>query len=113
MPVTWGTPFSAWAAKLGAAKSTGAQAIHPGYGFLSENSAFARAVKEAGLEFIGPNAEAMDRLGGKVALIEKGLLGGDCLNVGCVPSKALLRSAKAVKDVRKAAALGRRRASST
>ncbi|MEC7726589.1 MAG: biotin carboxylase N-terminal domain-containing protein, partial [Planctomycetota bacterium] len=49
---------------LAAAKDTGAEAIHPGYGFLSENSAFARAVKDAGLVFIGPNADAMDRLGG-------------------------------------------------
>lgn len=45
-------------------------------------------------------------VGAKVALIEKGLLGGDCLNVGCVPSKAILRSAKAVGDIRKADKFG-------
>ena len=61
---------------LAAAKSTGAQAIHPGYGFLSENSAFARAVKDAGLVFIGPNADAMDRLGGKKAAREEAIAAG-------------------------------------
>src|SRR5438105_6330412 len=45
-------------------------------------------------------------LGARVALVEKHLLGGDCLNVGCVPSKALLRAARAAADVRDAAALG-------
>ena len=45
-------------------------------------------------------------LGGKVALVEKHLLGGDCLNTGCVPSKTILRSAKAVGDIRRAAELG-------
>ncbi|WP_420627717.1 mercuric reductase [Candidatus Leptofilum sp.] len=45
-------------------------------------------------------------LGAKVALVEKHLLGGDCLNAGCVPSKTVLRSAKAVGDIRRAAELG-------
>ena len=45
-------------------------------------------------------------LGAKVALIERHLLGGDCLNVGCVPSKALIRSARAVADVREAQQFG-------
>src|SRR5207245_9909887 len=45
-------------------------------------------------------------LGAKVALVERELLGGDCLNVGCVPSKALLRCARAAADVRDAGAFG-------
>src|SRR5437899_486471 len=45
-------------------------------------------------------------LGAKVAIIERGLMGGDCLNVGCVPSKALLRSARAAAGVRDAGRFG-------
>jgi pyruvate/2-oxoglutarate dehydrogenase complex dihydrolipoamide dehydrogenase (E3) component len=45
-------------------------------------------------------------LGGKAALIERGLMGGDCLNVGCVPSKALIRAARAAADVRAAGQFG-------
>src|SRR5688572_22384084 len=45
-------------------------------------------------------------LGAKVALIERHLMGGDCLNYGCVPSKALLRAAKAAAQVRKAGEFG-------
>ena len=52
-----------WEAILEAAKATGAQAIHPGYGFLSENEAFAEACAKAGLVFIGPPASAIQAMG--------------------------------------------------
>ena len=49
-----------------AAKSTGAEAIHPGFGFLSENAGFVEAVEKAGLIFIGPGAEAIKLMGDKI-----------------------------------------------
>ena len=52
---------------IAAARQTGAQAIHPGYGFLSENAAFAHACADAGIVFIGPPASAIETMGDKIS----------------------------------------------
>ena len=66
---------------LEAARKTGAQAIHPGYGFLSENASFSAACVEAGIVFIGPTPEAIDIMGNKAASKRRMLEAG----VPCIP----------------------------
>ena len=66
---------------LAAAREAGAEAIHPGYGFLSENAGFARACREAGLVFIGPPSDAIDLMGNKAAAKRRMIEAG----VPCVP----------------------------
>ena len=60
-------PISTARESIALGEATGCDAIHPGYGFLAENAAFARAVAAAGLTFIGPSPEALDLFGDKAA----------------------------------------------
>jgi propionyl-CoA carboxylase alpha chain len=66
---------------IAACKATGAEAVHPGFGFLSERASFARACAEAGIVFIGPNADAIDAMGDKI----QSKLFAQKAGVSCVP----------------------------
>nr|WP_295085163.1 acetyl/propionyl/methylcrotonyl-CoA carboxylase subunit alpha [uncultured Roseateles sp.] len=80
---------------IAAAKSTGAEAIHPGYGFLSENEEFARRVEEEGLVFIGPKAHSIAAMGDKIA--SKKLAGAAQVNTIPGHNEPILAAEDAVK----------------
>ncbi len=82
---------------ISACEVTGAQAIHPGYGFLSENAKFVQIVEDHGLTFIGPTAEHIRVMGDKIAAIET----MKALGVPCVPG-----SGGAVPDLETAKTVG-------
>lgn len=87
-------------AVIAAAKATDAQAIHPGFGFLAENAAFARAVEDAGLVFIGPTPDVIERLGDKASAKHE----AEAANVPIVPgsktpSEDAAEIARIVQDV--------------
>jgi acetyl-CoA carboxylase biotin carboxylase subunit len=81
---------------IAAAQATGAEAIHPGYGFLSEREWFARAVRDAGLVWIGPPAEAIAAMGSKTAARELAIAAGTPVVPGTTTA---LRSAEEAAQV--------------
>jgi acetyl/propionyl-CoA carboxylase alpha subunit len=112
-------------AVLDAARATGADAVHPGYGFLSENAGFARACAAAGVTFVGPSPEAIEAMGSKIAakelmasagvpilgaegfpLLVKAAFGGGGRGMRIVRSQAELDDALASAEREAAAAFG-------
>src|SRR3954454_17943384 len=83
---------------LAAARESGAEAIHPGYGFLAENAAFARACEEAGIVFIGPPAGAIDAMGSKTKARELMREAGVPIVPGTTDPVESVEDAKAVID---------------
>ena len=75
-------------AVLEAAKKVGADAIHPGYGFLSENPDFANAVEAAGMIFVGPTGETLDRFGDKASAKDAAIAAGVPVVSGAVGAKS-------------------------
>lgn len=83
---------------IATAKKSGADAIHPGYGFLSENSTFSRRCRKAGIKFIGPSPESIEMMGDKISARKKMIAAG----VPVVPgtTEKLTSEAKAIKCIK-------------
>ena len=84
---------------IAAAKQTGADAIHPGYGFLSENASFSKAVTDAGLIFVGPSAHSIEIMGSKIGAKQA----AKKFNVPMVPG-----TEEPIKDIEEAHAIARK-----
>ena len=80
---------------LGVCHESGAQAVHPGYGFLAENAAFAKACEDAGITFIGPPASAIEAMGSKTRARELMRDAGVPIVPGTIGTPALAISSRA------------------
>ena len=100
-------------ALIAAARATEADAIHPGYGFLSERAAFAQRVRRGGLIFVGPPADVIDRMGSKIGaralMIARGRAGRARLNARRPDGRGVLAAARAHRLSGARQGLGRRR----
>ena len=83
---------------LAAATTLGCDAIHPGFGFLSENATFARLVETCGIKFIGPSGDVIDRMGNKSAARELMLQSGVPVVPGSNGSVRTLEEAQTVAE---------------